>query len=270
MQKIKIGIFAILTLLFSQTLFAQRNIDTNYTSVAPSSVKKLLAKGKAPFLTLQISGYYNTGLMDLAANDNTSFSKQDFIDGRNFGTRYGYGVSITGKISLQKTGYLRLTVSALYNRFQSNFVISKSPEGKAAYNVFSGAIGLENNFTPAKRFKYYIGFEVVASLIYGSATLSTDSTDFDLTIKSAFRLGAAANFGFEYAFTNSFGVNLGLKFTHSNLLLKESKESANTSETYLNDDKFTTGKIPYAGWKQFFFTSFYTGFNFYFGMKNKK
>ncbi len=269
MQKYAIRILALSILLTSSFLLAQSSSDTSYSGIAPLSVKKLLIRGKAPFLTLQINGYYNTGLMDLAANDNTYFSKQDFVEGRNFGTRYGYGGSITGKIALQKSGYLRLTVSALYNRFQSNFVISKSPEGKVAYNVFSGSIGLENNFTPDRKFKYYIGFEIISSLISGDAVLSTDSTDFNLKIKNNFRLGAAASFGFEYAFTNSFGVNLGMKFTHANLLLKESKESANLSETYLNDNKVNV-KIPYAGWKQFFFTSFYTGFNFYFGMKNKK
>ncbi len=269
MQKYLIRILTLSILLASGLLLAQSRVDTSYSGIAPPSVQKLLVRGKAPFLTLQISGYYNMGLMDLAANDNTNFSKTDFVNGRNFGTRYGYGGSITGKLALQKAGYLRLTAAALYNSFQSNFVISKSPQGKVAYNVFSGAIGLENNFTPDRKFKYYIGFEIISSFISGDAVLATDSTDFNLKIKSSFRLGAAANFGFEYAFSNSFGINMGIKFTHANLLLKDSKESADPNETYLNDDNVNID-IPYAGWKQFFFTSFYSGFNFYFGMKNKK
>jgi hypothetical protein len=269
MQKYVIRILAMSILLTSGLLLAQSRVDTSYSGIAPTSVRNLLVRGKAPFFTLQINGYYNMGLMDLAANDNTNFSKTDFVEGRNFGTRYGYGGSITGKLALQKAGYLRLTVSALYNGFQSNFVISKSPEGKVSYNVFSGAIGLENNFTPDRKFKYYIGFEIISSFISGDAVLTTDSTDFNLTIKNSFRLGAAANFGFEYAFSNSFGLNLGMKFTHANLLLKDSKESADPHEIYLNDDKVKVD-YPYAGWKQFFFASFYTGVNFYFGMKNKK
>lgn len=269
MQKYLISLLALFILFASNPLFSQNRADTSYISIAPLSVQKLLIHGKAPFLTLQIDGYFNTGLMDLAANDNTYFSKQDFLQGRNFGTRYGYGGSITGKISLQKSGYLRLTISALYNRFQSNFVISESPEGRVSYNVFSGSIGLENNFTPDRRTKYYIGFEIIPSIINGNAILGTDTTDFDISIKNSFRLGAALNFGFEYAFSNSFGMNFGIKFTHANLLFKETKVPVSPSEIYLNDDKKNV-TIPYGGWKQFFFTSFYTGFNFYFGMKNTK
>lgn len=268
MQKNFLKILALTVLLISGNIYSQSEIDTSYSMIAPPSIQKLFVRGKAPFLTLEVNSYYNTGLMDLAANDNTFFNKQDFFDGRNFGTRYGYGFSIRGKIALRKTGYLRLTVSTLYNRFQSNFIIPESPEGKVGYNVFSGALGLENNFTPDKRLKYYIGFEIISSLINGNAVFSTDSTDFELKIKNSFRLGASGNFGFEYALSNTFGLNFGIRFTHANLLLKDSKESSDPNETYLNDNKVNV-KIPYAGWKQFFFTSFYTGFNFYFGMKNK-
>ena len=77
------------------------------------------------------------------------------------------------------------------------------------------------------------------------------------------------NLGFEYAFTDKFGINLGMKLTHANVFLKESKNSSSVNETYLND-KDITPSIPYAGWKQFVFISFQGGMNFYFGMKNKK
>ncbi len=264
-----IKILSIVFLLFPSLLFSQSKADTSYISIAPKSVQRLLIPGKAPVVTIQLSGFYNIGLTDLAANDNTNFSKQDFVNGKDYGTRYGYGVGLTGKIALHKRGNVRLIVSGFFNRFESNFVISKTPEGKVGYNVFTGGLGLENNFTPDRKFKYYIGFEIIGSMINGKAELRTDSTDFNLTIKNSFRIGVSANFGFEYAFTNSFGMNLGIKLTHANILLRESKASSNPAETYLNDEKTTT-PIPYAGWKQFFYTSFYSGFNFYFGMKNKK
>lgn len=133
----------------------------------------------------------------------------------------------------------------------------------------SATIGLENNFTPDRPFKLYMGFEIVPSIINGSAVLTTDSSDFNLTIKNSFRLGLAVNLGFEYAFTNNFGINLGFKLTHANIFFKESKSSSNANETYLNDVNVNP-TIPYAGWKQFLFGSIYTGVNFYFGMKNKK
>lgn len=245
--------------------------DTSYNSIATTKILNMLKNGKAPKVTLQLSFNYNIGHLDLAANENTYFRKDDFISGANFGTRYGYGAALTGKIALHKAGNVRLNVTAGYNRFMSNFVISESPEGKVSYNVFSGGLGIENNFTPQKKFKPYIGFEFVASLISGKALLNTDSTDFDLKIKNSLRFGITFNLGFEYAFNNKVGMNLGYKITHANIVGKKSQVQTSLSETYLNDDKVTTGEtIQYAGWKQFMYSSFYAGVNFYFGMKNKK
>ena len=245
--------------------------DTAYNSIATTKILNMLKPGKAPRVTLQLSFNYNIGHLDLAANENTTFHKEDFIGGSNFGTRYGYGVTLTGKVALHKAGNVRLNVTAGYNRFQSNFVISESPEGKVTYNVFSGGLGIENSFTPAKKFKPYVGLDIVASMIGGKALFTTDTTDFDLKIKNSFRFGVSFNLGFEYAFNNKVGMNLGYKITHANIVGKESKISASLNETYLNDNKVTTGQsIPYAGWKQFMYSSFYAGINFYFGMKNKK
>jgi hypothetical protein len=267
----------LISAFFFNSIFSQNELnnvtskDTSYISIANSRILNLVKKGKPAIFTLQVSFNYNIGHMDLAGNENTVFSKNDFVLGKNFGTRYGYGSSLIGKISLHKQGNLRLNISAGFNRFQSNFVISESPEGKAAYNVFSGGLGLENNFTPAKKFKPFISFEITANLINGNAELKTDSSNFSLKIKNAFRVGAAFTFGFEYAFNNNFGINFGYKITHSNLIGKESKESSVLTETYLNDNKVTGNiSIPYAGWKQFLYSTFYTGINIYFGLRNKK
>ena len=250
-------------------LFAQSG-DTSYIGIAPANVLYMLKQGKAPRVTLQLSFNYNIGLMDLAANDNTSFHRDDFINGRDFGTRYGYGIALTGKIALHKEGNVRLNVTGAYNRFQSNFVISESPEGKVSYNVIQAALGLENCFNPDRSFKPYIGFDIVASFISGTSTFKTDSSDFNLTINNAFRVGFSANFGFEYALNDKVGLNLGVKLTHANVIGRQSKVSPNPNQTYLNDDKVTGNPIPFAGWKQFLYSTFFTGINYYFGMKDKK
>ena len=245
--------------------------DTTYNSIATTRILNMLKPGKAPKVTLQLSFDYNIGHLDLAANENTYFRKEDFVSGANFGTRYGYGASLTGKIALHKEGNVRLNVTTGFNRFMSNFVIAESPEGKVSYNVFSWGLGIENNFTPQNKFKPYIGLEFVASLIGGNATLTTDSTDFDLKIKNSLRFGVTFNMGIEYAFNNKVGFNLGYKITHANILGKKSQAQTTLNETYLNDDKLKPGEsIQYAGWKQFMYSSFYLGIDFYFGMKNKK
>jgi opacity protein-like surface antigen len=253
--------------LFSFKLFTQ---DTTYSSIAPQKILDMLKPGKPPVATIQLSFNYNTGLMDLAANDNTSFHAADFVSGRNFGTRYGYGLNLTGKFSLHKEGNIRLNISGGFNRFQSDFVVSASPEGKVSYNVFSGSIGIEDNFTPNRKFKPYVGLDIVTSFINGKATLATDSTDFNLTINSAMRIGLALNFGFEYAINNNIGFNIGMKITDANVMNRQSKVSSNPNETYLNDDKVTGTPIPYAGWKQFVYSTIFAGIDYYFGMKNKK
>jgi hypothetical protein len=262
-----IRFFAVL--LVCTAAFAQ-NADTTYKGIAPQNVLSMLKGGKAPRVTLQLSFNYDIGLMDLASNDNTSFHRDDFINGRDFGTRYGYGVSLTGKIALHKAGNVRLNVTAAYNRFMSNFVISESPEGKVSYSVLSGGLGLENCFNADRPFKPYVGFDIVASIISGKATYKTDSTDFNLTIKNSVRFGVGANFGFEYALNNNVGVNVGIKFVYVNAIGRETKVSANPNETYLNDNKYTGDFIPFGGWKQFFYSTLHTGINYYFGMKNRK
>jgi len=273
----RISIISVFLVLAGLTVFAQDDItpvtkrDTFYTSIADTRIVNMLKPGKAPKVTISIGGNYNIGHLDLAADDNTSFRKDDFETGRNFGTRYGYGGYITGKFALHKEGNVRLNVTAAFNRFQSNFVISESPQGKVHYNVFSGALGIENNFNPDKIIKPFIGFDLVVSMIWGQATL-IDTAQFILKIKNSVRFGASANFGFEYAFSNRAGMQLGYKITYSNLIGKQNKTSASPSETYLNDEKLTAGStyIPYAGWKQFLYSSIYAGVNIYFGMRNKK
>lgn len=263
--------------LFSSVIYSQdgnktvTSRDTSYNSIATTKIINMLKKGKAPRVTLQLSFNYNIGHLDLAGNENTVFSKNDFVNGANFGTRYGFGTTLTGKIALHKQGNVRLNITASYNRFASNFIISETPEGKVAYNVFSWGLGIENNFSPVKKFKPYVGFDLVASLISGNAVLATDSADFNLKIKNSMRYGVSINFGFEYAFSNKAGLHLGYKMTYANIIGRKNKVSSVLYETYVNDDKESSSEtISYAGWKQFLYSSFYAGINIYFNMKNKR
>lgn len=269
-SRLLINILLSLTLGMMSSVIAQESpSDTSYNTTATPKILNMLKPGKAPFLTIQMNLAYNSGLFDLAANDNTAFSKSDFIGGRNFGTRHGIGGQLIAKLRLHKEGNARLLVVGGFNFFSSSLIISETSEGLVRYNVFSGGLGLENNFSPQKKFKPYISFEILANFISGKADLKSDTGTTKLTIKNAIRIGGAVGVGFEYALDNSYGINLGIKLTHANVLLRESKESANANEIYLNDDKITT-PIPYAGWKQFVYMSFHTGFNFYFGGKFKK
>jgi hypothetical protein len=271
----KIPVLFLISMSLPCLSFAQEDVDTSYNYNATPVIYNLIKPGKAPVVTIQLSGYYNIGLMGLSGEDNTYFNLSDFRHGRNFGTRHGFGFSLTGKLALHKAGYIRLIAGFLFNRFQSNFIAS-SPDGKISYSVFSPMIGLEDCFTPDRPFKPYVSLEILPSIINGHANFDTTNiltpnvpVNVDLKIRNSFRLGFAVNMGFEYAFGDYVGVNLGVKLTNANVIGKEAKVSTDTKEIYLNDD-YVYPVIPYSGWKQFFFTTFYTGLNFYFGMKNKK
>jgi hypothetical protein len=262
----RVSIIIILLLMMFESAFSQR--DTSYISIAPPHIRQMVIKGHSPSFTIQLTGNYNIGLFDLAANDNTRFWKEDYINGRNFGTRYGYGFSLTGKIPLHKDGYIRLNAGGSFNRFLSNFVIGEDPEGKVHYNVFSVILGIENSFTPDKRTKPYVGIELLGNFFSGEAQIRNNGSYDILKIKNSFRIGAALNLGIEYAINNAVGFNIGTRFAHFNLLLKKSTNPVNVIEIPFNDEAVTP-KVPYSGWKQFAFLSFRGGINFYFGMKNK-
>lgn len=247
-------------------------IDTSYSKIAPQSVINMIKPGKSPTVTIQASFNYNIGHLGLADNENTYFRKDDFEAGKSFGTRYGFGFSITGKFTLHQEGNMRVNVGAAYNKLLSNFVIEESPEGKVHYNTYSALVGIENNFSPDKKIKPYIGLDIVTSKIIGEALFKTDSTDFILNIRSATRFGVSINMGVEYAFSDHVGINLGYRITHANIIGRENKEAEFTSETYLNDAELPAGSDPimYAGSKVYMFSTIYAGFNIYIGMKNKK
>lgn len=75
--------------------------------------------------------------------------------------------------------------------------------------------------------------------------------------------------GLEYAFDKNIGINLGVRFTHANLLLKNSPLLTDSTQTGLNDDGVITPQI-YSGWKQFAYASVFGGFSYYFGVREKR
>jgi hypothetical protein len=264
MHCIKATLSVFISLLPAVNLYAQISNGSQ-----PQKTHWKMTIRNAPALTLQFSGGYNYGVYELSGNDNGDFSPVELRDGRNFGVRHGVGGGLTVKIPLHERGNIRLNVAGLYNYFSSNFNKLNREFGQsvyATYRVISGEVGVENNFTPNHRIKTLVGGGFVASIISGKARVVNDGPD--LTIKPAFRLGVSVYSGLEYMLSNRIGLNFEFKFTHANLLLKKSKQSDNANEIYLNDAR-TGGTIPYSGFKQFAWGSFYGGVNVYFGIKEK-
>ncbi len=221
----------------------------------------------APKFTIQVNGMYDYGVFELAGRNNGDFNPVQFINGENFGVRHGIGGSITVKIPLHEKGNIRLNISALYNNFGNKYIDAKEG-GYAKYDVFSGGIGLENNFTPSYKFKTLIGASIIGSLINGKAQIVLPGSSYNLKINPAFRMGVMVYSGFEYLLNDNFGFNCGFNFTHANLWFKDSKISNDPNSINFND-KRVTPRQPYTGWKQFAWGSFYGGINIYFGITQK-
>jgi hypothetical protein len=265
---------ACLLIIFSlPNTFAQRSggNDTSGTNSHKITRMKMTIKN-APSFTLQFSGNYDYGVYELSGNNNGDFDSEQLMKGENFGVRHGIGAMVTMKIPLHEQGNLRLNISLMYNKFNSTFnklLVNNTEPQFARYNVMSGSVGIENNFTPNYKIKTFIGGGIIASIISGNAKIYNGNSYNELTIKPAFRLGVSVYSGLEYMLNNKLGFNCGFRFTHANLWLKQSKNSDNANEIYLND-KRVEPRLPYSGFKQFAWGSFFCGLNVYFGISEKE
>lgn len=265
-------ILIIYIFLFSVTVisFSQVNGENASDGMVKQTYIKMMIR-TAPKLSLEFSGFYNYGIFELSANDNGDFAADEYLKGENFGVRHGVGGNFVVKIPLHERGNLRFNISGLYSRFSSKFnkIIDEQVEaGYVNYNVFSGGIGIENNFTPSHKIKTLAGISLLGTVISGNAFLPSVENTIDAKIKPAFRLGISVFSGVEYLLNNNIGLNFGFRFTHANLWLKNSQVSDNPAEIYLNDKKVTP-RLPYSGWKQFAFGSFYGGVSIFFGITEK-
>jgi opacity protein-like surface antigen len=274
--KLKSSLFIIVLILFVSTDFlTSQVIKVDTITVKKSKTIRILKMNTIPKFILGISGYYNSGNLELSAN-NGGFSRNDFKVGKKYGARNGMGISLIGKLPLDKKGRFWLDGISSYNYFLSNLIANNTEEGDIRYHVFSGGIGAEYNFTPANKVKYFIGVNSLFSFISGNAKIiEPDPADtnininYNVKINSNFRIGYSAFIGLEYAFDRNVGINAGLKFTHANLLLKKTTSSTSIYETELNDQSVVPSQL-YSGWKQFAFSSVFAGFSYYFGVKERK
>jgi len=225
----------------------------------------------APTLTFQFGIDYDYGVFELSANDNGDLNNDQFISGKNFGVRHGFGVNMTAKYPLHRAGNLRLTGVFMYNRFTSKFnkvFTDVKEQDFVKYDVYSLGLGIEDNFNPGLKLRAYAGIGLMGSVISGSARITDAEVSRGLSINPAFRLGVNIYSGFEYLLNKNVGLSFGLKFTHANLWLKKSSVSEDPLVINLNDQKVSNGQL-YSGYRQFAWGSFGFGINYYLGVNEK-
>jgi opacity protein-like surface antigen len=259
---------------FSQDSDVMIKYDT--VRIKRTRIVKIATIRTVPKFILHVSGGLNVGALELTSH-NGGFSREDYNTGKNFSVRNGYGFNIIGKIPLSKKGSFWLDIISGFDRFQSDLMTDNTEEGKVSYNSINFGLGIEYNFTPTHKVKYYFGFNPLFSFISGDAQLSNpDNNRVDVNITSSFRMGYQAFLGLDYALANNVGINCGLRFTHANLLLKNTEtpiedpnEFTPTSSVPLNDDS-TVGPIQFGGWKQFAYFTGNVGISFFFNTKYRK
>lgn len=259
------GIFLILLFLQFEIL-AQQTVTKRYMIVR-----------NTPRYTLQINFDYNQSVLELSGAYNDDYQSVNVFNGETFGADKGYGGSVISKITLNERGSIRFTQSLTYNRLLSYTFGDKTTvadNGKANYNCFTGGIGMEYNFTPAHRFKMYLGGELNASMINGYIKIWFDDhvqyTNQEFTVNNSFRLGYAFQFGSEVLINDKFGLNLAARILNANGLMKKSEGSNEDTEFKLRDA--ANPNLEFAGNrdKNFSFWSIMAGVNFYFGIKEKR
>jgi len=265
----KLLILGILVFCF---VFAQTDLLSQQ-----KEINKYMIVRSTPTYTFSININTNQSILELSGTYNDDVHSTDIYDGETFGADKGYGAHLISKISLGERGTFRFYQVLSYNRILS-YAFGKKANlfdvGDATYNAFTGGLGMEYNFTPAHRFKMYIGSEINASMINGKTTIwfydptQQVQTTKDYTINNSFRMGYGFNVGAEYLLNSSFGLHLGVRLVNLNAFIKSAKGTNSDSEFELRDDE--SPGLNFAGKKSFSFYSILGGVNFYFGVNEKR
>jgi outer membrane protein W len=240
--------------------------------------KRYMIVRSTPSYTLQFNIDYNQSVLELSGAYNDDYQSETVYDGETFGSDKGYGASVLSKLILNKRGDIRFTQSLTYNRILSYTFGDKktvADNGKANYNCFTGGLGIEYNFTPAHKFKIYVGAELNASMINGDIKVwfeNRGGTPYneEYKVTNSFRLGYGFIIGSEFVLNDNFGLNVGARLLNVNALLKEAKGTNADPEFKLRDA--ADPNLIFAGNnnKSFSFYSIMAGVNFYFGVKEKR
>lgn len=189
-----------------------------------------------------------------------------FFNGQNYGMLQGGGIMNIGKLALDKKRRLRATYNIGYNLFYNYSQDNSNINTK--WHLFNGALGLEYSFSPKSKFKSYVGFEFLYTLLFGSwNTDYTDSTGATKNIyvkfNTAHRLGAALNSGIEFKIKKRTGLLLGYRLIWANILPKQNKFSSSVTDAYINDSKNDNG-VDIGFSKQIVYLQLIAGVNIYF------
>lgn len=252
-------LFALVFLTFAANSFPQ--------------VKKI--KSKSPKLTLTAAISYNMALSKAYGNVTAGTMIYDstiggyLFNGENYGMQQGGSVMTIFKLAVDKKRRTRLVWNLGYTLFYNTAFDNVH---KNQWHLFSGSFGIEYNFRPKARFRPYMGFELVYTLMFGGwhNTLYNDEgkkiTTIYIKFKPAHRFGMAINSGFEYKINKRVGLTLGYRALWVNVIPKQNKFSNDIDVAYINDAKSDNG-IDNGSRKQIVYLQLIGGVSWFIGRR---
>jgi hypothetical protein len=163
--------------------------------------------------------------------------------GQNYGMLQGGSVMANGKLAVDKKRMFRLTLNLGYSFFYNTAFDNVY---KNQWHLFNGAFGMEYNFAPKSRYRPYIGYELMYTLMfggwqYGASYMKAVVTEAYLKFNPESRFGMAFNSGVEYMINQKFGVTFGGRLVWVNVAPKQNRISYDPNYMYLNDAKYDNG-----------------------------
>ncbi|MGH2575859.1 MAG: hypothetical protein ACRDFC_09195 [Ignavibacteria bacterium] len=233
---------------FTKIIILLTLISVSFPDISFSQVKK--TPRKAPKFTLSVALNYNYA-MSKAYGDVTGFSaiydstKGGYIfNANNYGMQQGGGIQAVGKLALGKKRRVKLTLNLGYNLFINS---ASSGVYETQWHLFSTSAGIEYNFSPKSRFRSFIGYELVYTIMFGSWTTNFNTTtavsNYKVKFNAAHRFGMAVNSGIEFRLTRRTGLLLGYRAVWANIMPKQNNVSSTPylCECYINDSKDDNG-----------------------------
>jgi hypothetical protein len=163
--------------------------------------------------------------------------------GQNYGMLQGGSVMSIGKLAVDKRRKIRLTLNLGYSLFYNTALDNVY---KNQWHLFSGAFGMEYNFAPKARYRPYIGYELMYTLMFGGWQYGITEASGTLAVyyrkfKPAHRFGMAFNSGVEYMINQRIGVTFGGRIVWANVVPKQNRISYDPNYLYINDAKSDNG-----------------------------
>jgi len=231
-----------------------------------SSAQTKFKFSKPPKYTLTFALSYNYALSKAFGDLSSYSSVYDsaaggyLFNGPSYGMLQGGSFMTTGKLAVGRRRQVRFTASLGYSLFyNTNF----DNTYKNQWHLFNGTLGMEYNMAPKARYRPYIGFEFMYTLMFGSWQYGVMDNTGDLSIiyakfKPAHRFGLAFNSGVEYMIKKNIGVTFGGRVVWVNVAPKQDKASSDSNNLYISDGK-SDGSVNVGFRKQIVYFQFIGG-----------